>query len=101
MSESQDPVLTFRIALDTAPDLDAANVMADASKAAGLEVLTVSPLGLMVSGRKSLIERKLSAHIDWRTDLVQFTVQPKFENLPAGTKYRAYFPRGPTYFRGS
>lgn len=100
MAEEQDPVLTFRIALDASPDLAAANVMADASKTAGLEVLTVTPRGLMVSGRKSLIEKNLSARIDCKNDLVQFAVEPKFNKLPVGTRYRAYFPRGPTYFQG-
>lgn len=97
MSETTDPVLSLRVALDNPSD-ETATLAAERIRELGLEVLHVSPRGLLISSRKSRIERVFGARIVSVNGAAQFAEAPKFEQLPRRTSYRIYFPKEPTYF---
>jgi hypothetical protein len=97
MSKYNDPILTFRIALE-ATDRGAAVEIARRIVALGLEATSVTGRGVLAAGARSAIEKALHTRIDLTRDIPHFAVEPHIEGLECDTPYRMYFPREPTYF---
>ncbi|MBX9827875.1 MAG: hypothetical protein K2Y27_23100 [Xanthobacteraceae bacterium] len=97
MSTPDDPILTLRVALDSPSDA-VSTMAAQRFGSAGFKVESVTPRGLLIEGRRSLIEQFFDTRIDLIDKIMQFSREPKFSRLPESASYRAYFPRTPTYF---
>jgi hypothetical protein len=97
MANESDPLLTFRIALDS-PNEYAAQDIAERIAKLGLVATNVTARGLLVSGKKSTIERVLHASIDLSGKTAHFVVTPVIGGLDSSVTFRAYFPTAPTYF---
>jgi hypothetical protein len=69
----------------------------DSLRSAGFQVVGSSMRGIDARATREVIEQFFAVRVR-DTAQPQFASEPKFERLPPGPNYRAYFPRPPQRF---
>jgi hypothetical protein len=79
------------------PDQRLAEQVADTLRSAGLEVVGISARGVDAHGPPAALEALFGASVSTGST-PGFSSEPRFDRLPPGAEYRAYFPRKPEHF---
>jgi len=88
--------LAIRISFDKVDDA-LVNRIVGSLKSAGFEVVGASARGVDAGATREVIEKFFEVPVS-ETAQPRFAGEPKFERLPQGPTYRAYFPRPPQLF---
>jgi hypothetical protein len=88
--------LAIRLSFDSADQLLVGNIV-EALRSAGFQVLGFSTRGIDARASREVIERFFEVPV-CDTGQPRFDGEPKFDRLPRGANYRAYFPRPPQLF---
>jgi hypothetical protein len=88
--------LAIRVSLNNGDEVLVERVIG-VLRRAGFEILGSSTRGVDARAKREVIESFFEVPV---RDAVppQFAGEPRFERLPEGTSYRAYFPRPPQHF---
>jgi hypothetical protein len=88
--------LAVRLSFDNVDQLLVDRIV-DGLRSAGFQVLASSMRGIDARAQREVIQEFFEVPVS-DTAQPQFAREPKFERLPKGPHYRAYFPRPPQLF---